>query len=184
MTREIQGALRVAVSADDGSGIDSIVSPHFGRCPYFIVVNLSGREVQQVTAVENPFYRHHQPGQVPRFIRDHGADVMLTGGMGRRAIALFEQYGIQAVTGASGTVRRSLEQYLGGALQGAQPCRESMEHAHEHGTVVHGTGASPTGSANAVYEEDEVGRLREEVEMLQQQLDEAMDRLTALSGDA
>lgn len=181
--REIQGALRVAVSADDGNGLDSIVSPHFGRCPYFIVVDLEGCQVQQVTAVENPFYRHHQPGQVPRFIREHGADVMLTGGMGRRAIALFEQYGIQAVTGAASTVRRSLEQYLGGGLQGAQPCRESIEHAHEHEheAVALDTGAPGAGSGDAVYEEDEVGRLREEVEMLQQQLDAATDRLTSLS---
>jgi hypothetical protein len=35
-----------------------------------------------------------------------------------------------------------------------------------------------------VYEEDEVGRLREEVEVLQRQLDEAMSRLEVLRGDA
>jgi predicted Fe-Mo cluster-binding NifX family protein len=179
MSRGTERSLRVAVSADDGSGLDSVVSPHFGRCPYFIVVDLEGCEVQQVTAVSNPYHSHHQPGQVPRFIREQGADVMLTGGMGRRAIALFEQYDIQAVTGAAGTVRRSLEQYLGGALQGAQPCRESVEHALEHEDI----GPSSVG-AEATYEEDEVGRLREEVEMLQQQLDEAMERLKGLSGDA
>jgi predicted Fe-Mo cluster-binding NifX family protein len=176
---------RVVVSADDGSGLDSVVSPHFGRCPYFIMVDLDGCEVQQVTAVTNPYYRHHQPGQVPRFIRERGADVMITGGMGRRAIALFEQYAIEAVTGASGTVRRSLEQYLGGALQGAQPCRESVEHAHEHGSTQSPEDATlGFGPQEAAYEEDEVGRLREEVDMLQQQLDEAMARLNKLSGDA
>jgi predicted Fe-Mo cluster-binding NifX family protein len=182
-------AVRVAVSADDGSGLDSVVSPHFGRCPYFIVVDLEGCDVQHVTAVANPYYSHHQPGQVPRFIRGRGADVMLTGGMGRRAIGLFREYGIETATGAAGTVRRSLEQYLGGALKGAEPCRESMAHAHEHEGVglradVLGSGAPHTGSAGAEYEEDEVGRLREEVAMLQQQLDEAMTRLTTLSGDA
>jgi predicted Fe-Mo cluster-binding NifX family protein len=135
--------------------------------------------VSQVSAVENPFYARHQPGQVPGFIDSQGADVMIAGGMGRRAIGLFSQYGIEAVTGASGTVRRSLEQYLGGALQGAQPCRESVEHAHEHeGKALH------TGLADAVFEEDGVGRLREEVEMLQQQLEEALSRLKTLSGDA
>jgi predicted Fe-Mo cluster-binding NifX family protein len=180
----MQRAIRVAVSADDGSGLDSVVSPHFGRCPYFIVIDLEGCEVQQVTAVANPYFSHHQPGQVPRFIRERDADVMLTGGMGRRAIGLFEQYGIQAVTGASGTVLRSLEQYLGGALQGAQPCRESMQHAHGHEGVAPHPGASQTGSADAAFEEDEAGRLREEVEMLQAQIDEAMSRLKALSGDA
>jgi predicted Fe-Mo cluster-binding NifX family protein len=187
--RPMRRAMRVAVSADDGSGLDSVVSPHFGRCPYFIVVDLAGCEVQQVTAVANPYYSHHQPGQVPRFIREHGADVMLTGGMGRRAISLFGQYGIEAVTGAAGTVRRSLEQYLGGALQGAKPCRESMEHAHEHKDAsVHAgvpdSASSLAESVDAVYEEDEVGRLREEVDMLQQQLDDALARMKALGGDA
>jgi hypothetical protein len=64
-----------------------------------------------------------------------------------------------------------------------------MEHAHEHEDVAVGagepdSGAPHKGSADAAYEEDEVGRLREEVNMLQRQLDEAMMRLKALSGDA
>lgn len=162
---------RVAISADDRNGLDSVVSPHFGRCPYFILVDLDDCEVQQVTAVENPYYGRHQPDQVPQFIRQQGADVMLTGGMGRRAIGFFEQYGIQAVTEASGTVRRSLEGYLGGQLHSAEPCRESIQHAHEHGE----------GAEDVEYEEDELGRLREEAEMLQQQFDEVMARLRKLS---
>lgn len=165
--------MRVAVSADDGKGLDSVVSPHFGRCPYFILVDLNDGEVGQVMAVENPYYSRHQPGQVPQFIRDQGADVMLTGGMGGRAIGFFGQYGIEAVTGASGTVRRSLEQYLGGSLRSADPCRESVEHGHELELI-----APPE-----AYEEDDIGRLREEAEMLQQQLDEAMSRLRDLHGD-
>lgn len=166
--------VRVAVSADDGTGLDSIVSPHFGRCPYYILVDLDGCEVEQVAAVENPYYNRHQPGQVPQFIRDQGVDVMLTGGMGRRAIGFFEQYGIEAVTGAVGTVGRSLEQYLGGGLQTSEPCRESIEHAHEGETDV----------AHQGYEQDEVERLREEAEMLQRQLDEAMSRLNDIRADA
>jgi predicted Fe-Mo cluster-binding NifX family protein len=170
---------RIAVSADDNDGLDSVVSPHFGRCPFFVLVDADGCQVHDVEVVENPFYGRHQPGQVPGFIRDQGADVMLTGGMGRRAIGFFEQYGIQPVTGASGSVRHSLEQYLGGALQGAAPCRESLQHAHadEHA-------ASPVEAEDAGYEEDEVGRLREEADMLQQQLDEVMERLTNLDRQA
>jgi predicted Fe-Mo cluster-binding NifX family protein len=156
--------MRVAVSADNNNGLDSVVSPHFGRCPYYVLVDLDGREVSQVNAVENPAYGQHQPGQVPGFIKSQGADVMLSGGMGRRAIGFFQQYGIQAVTGATGTVRHALEQYLGGALQGAEPCGVSVAHGHEE-------------IAADEYEEDEAGRLREEVEMLQQQLAGVMERL-------
>ncbi len=161
--------MRIAVSADDNNGLDSVVSPHFGRCPYYILVDLEGQEVRQVNTVENLYYGQHQPGQVPGLIHSQGADVMLTGGMGRRAIAFFQQYGIQAVTGASGTVRHALEQYLGGGLQGAAPCRESIKHSHEEVP------------AEGEYEEDEVGRLREEAEMLQQQLAEVTERLDRLA---
>jgi predicted Fe-Mo cluster-binding NifX family protein len=164
----MQHTKRVAISADNSNGLDSVVSPHFGRCPYYVLVDLDGRQVSQVNAVENPYYGRHQPGQVPGFIQSQGADVMLAGGMGRRAIGFFQQYGIQAVTGATGSVRHALEQYLGGTLQGAEPCRESVEHAHEGF------------SAEGEYEENEVGRLREEIQMLQRQLDEAMERLGRL----
>jgi predicted Fe-Mo cluster-binding NifX family protein len=170
--------MRVAISADDSNGLDSVVSPHFGRCPYYILVDLDGREVGQISAVENPYYGHHQPGQVPGFIDSQGANVMLAGGMGRRAIGFFQQYGIQAVTGAAGSVRHALEQYLGGKLQGAEPCRESIQHAHEEVVT---EDAYPGQQAQAEYEEDEAGRLWEEVQMLQQQLAEVMGRLDGLA---
>jgi len=62
--------MRVAVSADDSNGLGSVVSPHFGRCPYYALVDLDGREVRSVQVIENPYYGNHQPGQVPGFIKD------------------------------------------------------------------------------------------------------------------
>ena len=157
--------MRIAVSADSKQGIDSVVSPHFGRCPHFVLVDLDGDNVGEVREVDNPYYGNHQPGQVPGFIESLGANVMLTGGMGGRAIMFFEQYGIEGVTGAYGTVRQSVERYLGGQLKGAAPCAESQEHGH---------GDLP---AEGEYEKDELGRLREEAEALRRQLDEAERRL-------
>jgi predicted Fe-Mo cluster-binding NifX family protein len=122
--------MRIAISADDKTGLDSSISPHFGRCLCFVLVDVEGQEVKSVTAVDNPYYGNHVPGQVPAFIQSQGADVMLTGGMGHRAVSFFEQYGIQPVTGASGTVRQALGSYLGGELYGVEPCSESHEHHH------------------------------------------------------
>jgi predicted Fe-Mo cluster-binding NifX family protein len=160
--------MRIAVSADNKEGLDSIVSPHFGRCPHYILVDLDGCDVTGVEAVDSPFYGHHQPGQVPNFIHSLGADVMLAGGMGGRAIMFFQQLGIQAVTGAYGTVRQSVERYLGGTLEGAAPCKESQEHGH---------GEVPPEGA---YEKDQLGRLREEAEALREQLEEVTGRLGQL----
>ena len=158
--------MRIVISAYNINGLDSIVSPHFGRCPHFVLVDMDGQNVSTVSVIDNPFYGNHRPGQVPAFVNSHGANVMLTGGMGHRAITFFEQFGIQPATGASGTVRQSLERYLGGELQQAAPCRESMEHAHHHD--------------DGAYEKDEIGRLREEADMLRKQLNEATSRLDSL----
>jgi predicted Fe-Mo cluster-binding NifX family protein len=157
--------MRIAISADSKNHLDSVVSPHFGRCPYFILVDLLDHDVTEVQEVENPYYGRHEPGQVPGFINSLEADVMLTGGMGGRAIMFFQQFGIEGVTGAYGTVRQSIERYLGGELRGAAPCRESEDHGH---------GSLP---AEGEYEEDELGRLREEADMLRQQLEDVTRRL-------
>jgi predicted Fe-Mo cluster-binding NifX family protein len=157
--------MRIAVSADNKNGVDSVVGPHFGRCPYFIVVDLAGQDVQQVTEVDNPYFGGHQPGQIPAFINSLGVNVMLTGGMGGRAIMFFNEFGIEGVTGAYGTVRQSLERYLGGQLTGAAPCSESEDHGH---------GALPS---EGEFEADDLGRLKEEAEMLRAQLVEADSRL-------
>ena len=46
--------MRIAVSADTKNGLDSVVSPHFGRCPHFILVDLDDRDVSGVREVDNP----------------------------------------------------------------------------------------------------------------------------------
>ena len=123
--------MRIAISAEDNRGLDSRVSHHFGRCPCYVIVDVYKEEVQVVQAIDNPYAKQHQPGMVPGFIHDKGVDVMISGGMGRRAIDFFDQYGIQVATGADGSVRITLDRYFKGQLNGAQPCRESVEH-HNH----------------------------------------------------
>ncbi len=163
--------MRIAVSADDARGLDAAVSPHFGRCPYYVLVDVDEGRISSTRVVANPFYGQHRPGQVPAFIQSQGADVMLTGGMGARAVSFFEQCGIEPITGATGSVRHALEDYLAGRLRGAAACGESVEHGHG-GADAHGG-----------YEQDEIGRLREEAESLQRQLDEVMRRLGGLQGE-
>jgi predicted Fe-Mo cluster-binding NifX family protein len=122
--------MRIAISAQTKNGLDSQVAGHFGRCPYFAIVDLVEKEVKTVTIIDNPFLGGHRPGQVPEFIQSQGAQVMLSGGMGGRAIQFFNQMGITAATGAIGTVKDALEKYLRGELNEAAPCADSVEHGH------------------------------------------------------
>ncbi|MEA3308451.1 MAG: NifB/NifX family molybdenum-iron cluster-binding protein [Chloroflexota bacterium] len=159
--------MRIAISADNSAGLESIVAHHFGRCPYYAFVDIEGREVQSVKVLPNPYYERHQPNVVPPWVNKQGGEVMLAGGMGRRAVLLFKQFGIQAHTGAAGTVRRALEQFLGGKLEDARPCNEHA-HAGEH---------EHTADEN---EAGELARLQEEAAALKAELAAAAQRLDSL----
>lgn len=122
--------MKIAVTAENNRGLDSQVAQHFGHAPYFILVDVDDGALTGVQGLANPFAGAHEPGQIPAFIQQQQVEVMLSGGMGGRAIQFFEQAGIQAVTGATGTVRQALESFLGGKLRDAAPC---AEHGHGQG---------------------------------------------------
>ena len=122
--------MKIAVTAENNNGLESIVAQHFGHAPFFILADVENGEVTTTQGVVNPFINGHAPGQVPGFIKEQNANVMLSGGMGGRAIQFFEQAGIQAATGATGTVRQALENFFGGRLTEAAPCDESVAHGH------------------------------------------------------
>jgi len=113
----------IAVAAEDSRGLDGEVSAHFGRCPYYVLVKANGGEATEFQiVVANPHFDSHQPGMMPRFIRGLGADVIIAGGMGPRAIEMFHGFGIEVATGATGTVGDALLAYLRGEHRGVVPC--------------------------------------------------------------
>ncbi len=125
--------MKIAFSSEENKGLESQMSPHFGRCPYYVFVELDNENnVTSVATEENPFFQSHQPGAVPNYIADKKVNVMIAGGMGPRAMEFFNQLGVEAVTGASGTVKEALSQYLGGTLKGSKPCAEGEEHSHHY----------------------------------------------------
>ncbi len=128
---------RIAFSSEDNVGLEGQMSGHFGRCPYFTLVDVEDGKIQNVTVVENPFYNNHQPGQVPAFIHSQKVDVMIAGGMGPMAINLFNSNGIEVVTGYMGTIQNVLDAYLKGEAKGASGCADHEDHDHHHG---HGGG--------------------------------------------
>jgi predicted Fe-Mo cluster-binding NifX family protein len=133
--------MRVAISLEENQGLESKVSGHFGRCPYFLFADLEQDEIQAVEVIENPHFREHRPGQVPEFIRQHGGQVMISGGMGRRAQAFFGELGVQTAVGAQGSAAQAIGQYSRGELPESGPCGGGHRHGHgDCGGHGHGDG--------------------------------------------
>ncbi len=122
--------MKIAITAETDQGLASPVAQHFGHTPYFVLVDLAEGSVQATQVIANPFAEAHEPGQIPGFIHEQGAEVMISGGMGGRAIQFFRDAGVQTATGAAGSVGDALQAYQDGKLQGAAPCAESVSHGH------------------------------------------------------
>ena len=122
---------RIAFACEDNGGLKSQMSMHFGRCPYYTLVDVEGEDIKSVEVIENPYYNNHTPGAVPQFINSQNVQVMIAGGMGPRAIDLFQSLGIEVATGVGGQVENVLKAYLEGKVYGTVPCAHD-HHSHSH----------------------------------------------------
>ncbi len=117
--------MRLAIATENG-----VVAAHFGRCPQYTLVDLeNGEEVRRAT-IENP---GHEPGRIPALLNDHRADVVVAGGMGRKAQDLFESMGIQQIVGVQGGIDAIVTGCLDGTLEGGESlCSHESANEHEH----------------------------------------------------
>jgi len=96
---------------------------HFGHCEQFALfdVDAGHKTILKTTMVVPP---PHEPGLLPTWLQEQGADIIIAGGMGSRAQELFVGKGIHVVTGAASEVpEKVVAAYLSGELKtGANVC--------------------------------------------------------------
>jgi len=101
------------------------ISQHFGHCENFRIYEADGGKVLSEENVPNP---GHRPGFLPNFLGDKGVEVVIVGGIGGGAIEIFNERGIDVITGAQGDARAAVDAYLAGTLVSTNS--ECHEHAH------------------------------------------------------
>jgi predicted Fe-Mo cluster-binding NifX family protein len=111
-------------------------SSHFGGAEAFALYSVREDE-RTIADKEQLVPPPHEPGAFPKWLRSQGASTILAGGMGPRALNMFQAYGITVVLGVEGSaepdevVRRHLEGTLKATGQG---CRGGgLHHCHGHG---------------------------------------------------
>ncbi len=110
--------MKIAIPLENGH-----LSTHFGHCEEFAVYEIDpATQTARAKAVHRA--PPHEPGLLPRWLHELGANVIITGGMGQRAQQLFAQNGIRVVLGAPPDPADDVvAAYLKGTLQtGANPC--------------------------------------------------------------
>ncbi|HXK61506.1 MAG TPA: NifB/NifX family molybdenum-iron cluster-binding protein [Acidobacteriota bacterium] len=110
--------MRIAVPQANGR-----LAQHFGHCPEFVFFDVD-LESKTIVAKEVTAAPEHQPGLLPAWLASRNAQLVIAGGMGGRAIALFDSHGIQVLLGAPPEPPENIVQaYLAGNLRtGANIC--------------------------------------------------------------
>jgi ATP-binding protein involved in chromosome partitioning len=104
-----QNTFKVAVPLAGG-----VLCNHFGHCEKFALLEVKEGRIGEPELHTPP---PHEPGLLPRWLRDLGVNVIIAGGMGQRALGLFAERGIKVVTGAPNLAPEVLVQsYLEGSL--------------------------------------------------------------------
>ena len=86
--------MRIAIPVSQGK-----LSAHFGHCENYLLidVDMAEKRILDRTTATPPA---HEPGVLPAWLADLGAQVIVAGGMGSRAQQLFESRGVKVVVGA------------------------------------------------------------------------------------
>ncbi len=121
----------VAIPVKGNFGLESEIEQHFGRTRYFAFVNIENGEIKDVNIKENP-YEEHGIGDLPNFVKKNNAEIVIAFGMGERAIEMFNSFGIDVITGASGKIKDVLEMFIKNSLVIDQSWKEKGDFGHEH----------------------------------------------------
>lgn len=109
--------MKIAVATTKG-GLDDEVSPFFGRCPVFTMVEVEGNEIKNADVIQNEFSAAAGGAgiQASQFIAEKKAEAVMAGNFGPNAARILSSAGIKMVQ-AQGNVKEAVMGYLKGEIK-------------------------------------------------------------------
>ena len=93
---------------------DNVLDPHFGHCIEFIIYKVEENNITNEIKLPAP---PHEPGMLPQWLNGHGVTDIIAGGMGHKAINLFNQLKINVFVGApQQDPKKIISEFLEGTL--------------------------------------------------------------------
>lgn len=111
-------------------GLDDYIGEHFGRVPTYTIYDT---ETQDIEVIDNSSEHRGGSGLPADLLAEENIDVLVCSGLGRKAINLLGQHGIDVHIGASGKVREALDEWKAEDLKEAgeeDACREGKFGKH------------------------------------------------------
>lgn len=107
--------MKVAISASE-PGMSANVDPRFGRARCFVVVDMQTGVADTHDNAINQSAAHGAGIQAAKTVVDAGAQAMITGNVGPKALAALRAAGVDVYQVAGGSVQQAVEQFKQGCL--------------------------------------------------------------------
>ena len=109
--------MKVGISST-GKSIEDNVDARFGRCSYFLIVDVENKEIKNVKAIENTAAGQMGGAGIAasQIVADEKVDTIITVNMGPRAFQVFQQFNIKIYQG-QGKVKDVIKEFIDGKLK-------------------------------------------------------------------
>ncbi|WP_147820085.1 iron-sulfur cluster carrier protein MrpORP [Salidesulfovibrio onnuriiensis] len=105
------GKVRIAIPV-----VGMTLCNHFGHCEKFAIVDVD-TELKSIIATTLETPPPHEPGVIPAWCADQKVNLVIAGGMGARAQAMFTDRGVKVITGAPAVAPEEIvNKFLAGSL--------------------------------------------------------------------
>ena len=107
---------RIAVSST-GKSLKSKMAEVFGRCPYFIIVEIENNKIVRSETTKNAVANQMGGAGIAaaQAVAEKNVEVVITGNIGPRALDVLRQFNIEIYNG-SGSVEDILQEFIDGKL--------------------------------------------------------------------
>ena len=109
--------MKVAISST-GKGLESQVDARFGRCPYFVIVEIENKKIKSEKTIKNVAVTQFGGAGITaaQVVANEKVNALITVNIGPRALGVFQQLDIEIYKG-SGKVKDVVQQFIDGKLK-------------------------------------------------------------------
>ncbi|MGB9893193.1 MAG: NifB/NifX family molybdenum-iron cluster-binding protein [Candidatus Saccharicenans sp.] len=125
-------AKKIVVPVEDKTGLEARLSEHFGRAPYFLIVELDEKgEVSSLRIVSNYDEHFGGRGYAHDNILKEKPDILIVYGMGPRGLDSMAAAGVTVLRAGGRTVQEVLNAYRDNKLEVlTEGCHQSRRGCH------------------------------------------------------
>lgn len=108
--------MKLVIPTNNKKGLEDTVAEHFGRCLTYTFLNEKGEVVEIADNTSEHMGGSELP---PELMKKHGANILLCGDLGPRALSLCEKLGIDVYVSQAETVKEIFEMWKNNKLKKA-----------------------------------------------------------------